>query len=312
VFVSKFGPASARKVLVLVPGSGAGAGVFTLVAQELVAHDRGLAVWAVDRREEALEDTSVFAQALAGRATAQQAFDYYLGRMADSSIEPHDRPLDPTAFGFVRGWGAMVSIDDLHQVVLAARRGGRTVILGGHSLGASEAVMYATWGFAGRPGYRDLAGIVLIDGGLLGAFAPYPTLAEVKQQLTQLRSSGPFPPALPFTRPLWMTGVLGETGALFALTDPTGSSVLQNFPRISSLLPAARATGSTPASRRSNESPISGHKSPTPSTCTTHSGSNRIFTLSTSRRATRSRTYSGYAPGIWRRSTCRSTRFRPR
>ena len=38
--------------------------------------------------------------------------------------------------------------------------------LGGHSAGASTAVAYAAWDFAGRPGFRDLSGLVLIDGGL--------------------------------------------------------------------------------------------------------------------------------------------------
>ncbi|GAC1436615.1 MAG: hypothetical protein NVSMB51_08350 [Solirubrobacteraceae bacterium] len=36
VFVEKFGPAKARNVLVLVPGTSGGAGDFTLIARELV------------------------------------------------------------------------------------------------------------------------------------------------------------------------------------------------------------------------------------------------------------------------------------
>jgi hypothetical protein len=216
-------------VLILVPGSGAGAGVFTLVARELVAEVPGLAVWAVDRREEALEDTSVFVRAFAGRATAQQAYDYYLRWVVNSRIHPHYRPLADNADPFARQWGATVLMNDLHRVVLAARRGGRTVILGGHSLGASEAVMYATWDFAGRAGYRDLKGIVLIDGGLLGSF-PHPTLAAVRHQLTQLQNGSPF------ESNLWVTGVIGETAGLFAEQDPAGTSVLQKFPLMSELV----------------------------------------------------------------------------
>ena len=45
------------------------------------------------------------------------------------------------------------------------------MILGGHSAGASTAVAYAAWDFGGHPGYRDIDGLVLIDGGLLGSFA---------------------------------------------------------------------------------------------------------------------------------------------
>ena len=56
-------------------------------------------------------------------------------------------------------------------MVLAARAGGRRkVILGGHSLGASTAVAYASWGFGRRAGFRDVDGLVLIDGGLRGSF----------------------------------------------------------------------------------------------------------------------------------------------
>jgi pimeloyl-ACP methyl ester carboxylesterase len=58
----------------------------------------------------------------------------------------------------------------VRRVVLSAKRQGKRVILGGHSLGASLTVAYASWDFAGHPGYEDLGGLVLIDGGLLGSF----------------------------------------------------------------------------------------------------------------------------------------------
>src|SRR5689334_24986648 len=56
VFVRKFGKASAKNVLVLVPGFEGGSGDFTLDARELVKRVPGLAVWAMDRRSNALED----------------------------------------------------------------------------------------------------------------------------------------------------------------------------------------------------------------------------------------------------------------
>ena len=58
VFVTKFGPASARRVLVLAPGTSGGAGDFTLTARELVKRVPGLAVWAVDRRTQAFACTA--------------------------------------------------------------------------------------------------------------------------------------------------------------------------------------------------------------------------------------------------------------
>src|ERR1700710_2605727 len=65
--VTKFGSSSAQTVLVLVPGTNGGRGDFTLTARELVKDVPNLQVWAVDRRSQALEDTSVFAAALAGK-----------------------------------------------------------------------------------------------------------------------------------------------------------------------------------------------------------------------------------------------------
>ena len=79
VTVLQFGPATAKHVLVLMPGTQGGAGDFTLDARYLVKHDRDLQVWAIDRRTQALEDTSVFAAAENGQVSLQQAFDYYLG-----------------------------------------------------------------------------------------------------------------------------------------------------------------------------------------------------------------------------------------
>ncbi|MEK6328088.1 MAG: hypothetical protein AABM66_11285 [Actinomycetota bacterium] len=61
VFVNKIGPPEASRVLVLVPGFIGGAGDFRLIARDIVSRVPDLQVWAVDRRSNALEDTSVFA-----------------------------------------------------------------------------------------------------------------------------------------------------------------------------------------------------------------------------------------------------------
>src|SRR2546426_7781479 len=74
VFVHEFGSPSATRVLVLVPGYLGGAGDFTQIARQLIARVPNLQVWAVDRRENAFEDTSVFRT-----GTPQQAYDYYFG-----------------------------------------------------------------------------------------------------------------------------------------------------------------------------------------------------------------------------------------
>jgi pimeloyl-ACP methyl ester carboxylesterase len=228
VFVSKFGPKSAKRVLVLMPGTSAGAGDFTLVARQLVKRVPGLAVWAVDRREQALEDTSRFAMALRGTITPRQAFDFYLGWLADPSITNHYEPPDAAKFGFMRRWGLRLMLEDVRRVVLSAKRQGKQVILGGHSLGASATAAYAAWDFHGHPGYKDLIGLVLIDGGL-GA-TPSPTAASLAgSAIAALKTSSPWLDLLGVGLP-WASGAFAESGGIFALKDPNGPSEAQSFP----------------------------------------------------------------------------------
>jgi pimeloyl-ACP methyl ester carboxylesterase len=228
--VTKFGSAKAQTVLVLVPGTNGGRGDFTLTARKLVRDVPGLQVWAVDRRSQALEDTKVFADALAGRVTPKAMFDYYAGWIADPSITPHYQPPDASKLGFAADWGLRVQLEDVRAVIARARAAGKRVILGGHSLGASVAVAYASWDFAGRggrAGYRDLDGVVLIDGGLRGAFDSA-GLAEAKKRLAAIKKQ-PFLDLLGLGLP-WVTGILSESAAVLALKDPTGPSVGQAFP----------------------------------------------------------------------------------
>jgi pimeloyl-ACP methyl ester carboxylesterase len=229
--VTKFGGANARTVLVLVPGTNGGRGDFTLTARELVKDVPGLAVWAVDRRSQKLEDTSVFAQALAGTVTPKAMFDYYAGWLGDASITRHYQPPDPSKLRFAADWGLRVQLEDVRRVVQKAHAGGRRVLLGGHSLGASVAVAYASWDFAGHRGYRDVDGLVLIDGGLRGSFDSA-GLAAARTRLAAIRKQ-PFLDLLGLGLP-WVTGILSESAAILALKDPTGASVGQAF----SLLPA--------------------------------------------------------------------------
>ncbi len=51
----RYGPAKPQRVLLLMPGYLGGAGDFDRLARQLVVLDPGLAVWAVDRRANLLE-----------------------------------------------------------------------------------------------------------------------------------------------------------------------------------------------------------------------------------------------------------------
>ena len=75
VSYERFGPASAKRVLILVPGIQGGAGDFSLVGPEIVRHVKGLQVWAYDRRSQAFEDHTGFAT-----GDPDRAFGYYLKR----------------------------------------------------------------------------------------------------------------------------------------------------------------------------------------------------------------------------------------
>jgi pimeloyl-ACP methyl ester carboxylesterase len=228
--VERIGRPGAKRVLVLIPGTFAGSGDFMAVGHALVQRLPWLQVWAIDRRPNQLEDTSYMVRALHGQISGQQLFDYYLGWLGDASISPHYQPLADADYTFARRWGLKLEMEDTRRVVLAARHGGRKVILGGHSLGGASVYDYATWDFAGHPGYKDLVGMVAIDGGGMGRSE---SLSTVKKQIGDLATASPWLDLLGLGLP-WTTGVFEESGAISALKDPDSASIGQASP----LLPA--------------------------------------------------------------------------
>ncbi|MGX2995736.1 alpha/beta hydrolase [Streptomyces sp. JNUCC 64] len=222
VGVLKVGPESARRVLVLLGGREGGAGVFRHTARTLAAAADGLQVWAVDRREQNLADLSGFANA------PEQATEYYLGG--------HYQVQDPAESGYAAQWGLEVLLEDVRRVVLAASDGGRReVVLGGVSVGGSEALLYAAWDFDGTPGYRDLAGLAVVDGGVLNAYSGAGMefelpLEAAKGWLGAIESGAVFED---FTSTTTGLGDRPESAALWfqlaaqhALADPDGPAVL--------------------------------------------------------------------------------------
>ena len=197
------------------------------------------------RREGALQDESMVQSTLAGKTTSQQMFDYYLGWIGNPKITDHYQPLKPADYQFVDDWGMAVAMNDLHAVIEKARDGGkRTVTLGGHSLGGTEAAVYPAWDFNGQAGYTTINGIVCIDGcaGAQSTFAPPATIPSVQASIAQMATTGPWLDLLKLGLP-WATGVFSQVGAVTAYKDPTGpATTFANF-RVAARLPEGARTG---------------------------------------------------------------------
>ncbi len=220
VHVLKVGPDTAHTVLVLVPGMFGAAGDFRLLARDLVQAVPGVQVWAFDRREENLADRSGFATA--------DPVGYYL--------DGHYRSQDPATSAFAARWGLTRTVEDLRTVVAAAARGGRRrVVLGGHSWGATTAMAYAAWDFDGRAGYRDLAALVLVDGGVQGAFVGtgqpvHNSPEEVRERLAAVEGGAVFDMTLSgvgLGDRAESTQIWYQLAGWQAHRDPGGRSVLQ-------------------------------------------------------------------------------------
>ncbi len=239
-----------RAILILMPGFLGGAQNFDRLARTVVSSDPSLEVWAVDRRSNALEDHSRLLEAHQKR-DPMIAWRYMI-RDAGKPGGFQARSAQNTAFmGY---WGLKVHLEDLRAVVLKAQKTTSKVFLGGHSLGASLVGIYAGWDFAGAPGYKDLAGVVMIDG-VPGGAGIGSTISE--QQYLQgsngffgIRTAGildleagtatPYFEALTFS-PSSLAKL--SAAALLASFDPNGDSPGGIVPYPASNLAAAMITG---------------------------------------------------------------------
>jgi hypothetical protein len=223
VGVLKVGPKRAKNILVLNPGTSASAAYFAPLAADIARGAKGWQVWAVERRENLLEDHSRLNRAKTGHITGQQLFDYYLGWLTDSSIAPHFQFIPDAEVAYARRWGMRVEVEDLRRVVKSAQRVGNHVVVGGHSLGGSITSAYATWNFGGKPGARGLSGLVFIDGGS----SPTPISRDAAKQALKDLDDTPSP---------WLTfggiqapftGLFNSTGASGVIMDPDSPSIGQ-------------------------------------------------------------------------------------
>ena len=171
-YLRYYAPGAGRKnpdtVLILMPGIFGGAASFDPLVRQLVASRAGLEVWAVDRRANALEDPSALRQSLRTR-NPETAYRYY---GEDAGTPAGFNAVSADDAGFMRRWGLVTHLRDLHAVVKKANAKAETVVLGGHSLGASIVSFYAAYRFADGLGDAQLDGLLLLDGtlGRTGAF----------------------------------------------------------------------------------------------------------------------------------------------
>ena len=231
VRVVKYGSPDSKKVLVLNPGTSAGGTFFGPFANALTKKLKGWQVWAIERRENLLEDHSYLEKYANGEISNQETFDYYLGWITDPSISPHFTPKTTAETEFAKNWGMNVAVHDTRKVVRAAKKGGRTVVMGGHSLGGSITTAYATWDFNGKAGAKGLSGLVFIDGA--GANSPttrpLPTAEEAQANVDNLND----PAASPFITLVppfpWIAGVFNATGSTAAVEEPDEPSIFASW-----------------------------------------------------------------------------------
>jgi len=228
----RFGPSHAPNILVLSPGTSAGSAYFAPLARTIVKQTKGWQVWSVERRENLLEDQSVFNRAKRGKATPEQVFDYYLKWVTDRDITHHVQPVPDADVQFAKQWGMNTEIRDLRKVVRLAKQKGRHVVVGGHSLGGTITTAYATWDFNGKAGAKGLSGLVFIDGGS-GPDAV--SKADAQQSLDDLNSGSS--PWLAFGGiPAPFAGLFGDGGSSAAKMAPEAPSLAQGWSGLPSYL----------------------------------------------------------------------------
>lgn len=191
-------------VLVLIPGLNSGANTMDILARALVAASRvPLEVWVVKPRPTFLQDRRGIQAALEYR-NPDFALAYYYGRLPIDGHVFHLLPLSGAPYAAY--WGLDVQLRDIRAVIQAAHRRypQAQVFLGGHSLGAILAALYAGYDFGRIPGpvrvpavrgvtalspdagALDIRGLVMLDGVPFGFI---PRLTE-RQYLRGFRLPG--------------------------------------------------------------------------------------------------------------------------
>ncbi len=226
VGVIKIGNKKAKNVLVIEPGTSGGGAYFVKLAEWLNELAPEWQVWAVERRENLLEEQKEATKYKEGKVSGEEFFNYYLGYIGhDPAIKKHYKRVTPeeASKDGAREWGMAVAVEDLHVVIEGAKKLGGKVVLGGHSLGGSVVTAYATWDFSGKPGAEGLSGLVYIDGGS----SPTPITTEEAEAGKEAVTKEPWLAFGGIEAP--DLGLFSLTGSALAAIEPTKESVEQAF-----------------------------------------------------------------------------------
>jgi pimeloyl-ACP methyl ester carboxylesterase len=239
VGIVKVGSSKARNVLVIEPGTSGGGAYFVPLAKWIVEKEPEWQVWAVERRENLLEEQKEAQKFKEGKVSGTEFFNYYLGYLG-TKVKKHYEPVtgEQAKKDGAKEWGMNVAVNDLHTVIDAAKKLKGKVVLAGHSLGGSVVTAYATWDFEGKPGAEGLSGLVYIDGGSSPTAITKTTaeeeLAKINPEKPWLAFGGIAAPDL---------GLFSLTGAAAALENPTEASVAEEFAFLPPELKAKNSKG---------------------------------------------------------------------
>src|SRR3954452_15836574 len=135
VGVLRTGEKTAKNIRILTRGTPASAAYFEPLAKTIVKRLPNWQIWAVERRENLLEDQSELNLLKQGKVSPTDFFNYYLGYLSNPSVTTPVTNVPDSAVPFAREWGMNTEIQDLNAIVRAADRRGNNVAMGGQSLG---------------------------------------------------------------------------------------------------------------------------------------------------------------------------------
>lgn len=177
---SSTGTGDKDAMLLMMPGLLEGANGFEYIARQLIyvakkEYGLNIEVWAVDRRNNNLEDLTGFAAAQTANnadTALQTMLDYYYngkainGKTFQGYLTSKDTP-------YLSEFGLKMDTEDMFKIIQtmvpdpAERR--KKVFVGGHSMGGMHTSLFAGWDLDGDPktlddaGYMNCAGLFAFD-----------------------------------------------------------------------------------------------------------------------------------------------------